>query len=159
VSKYKAVGGEANFGKPIATQISGGTHITFEFITKKGSKFYMTRWPNGLPRHDDPPNALRFPHGLICFGESLEQCAERLVREQLGMKAVRVRVAYWDSYVDKLNHWHIEPGCIVDVAGKPRVPKEASKVISFDLDHLPEMTFWPRKDFLEFVREHLGDLS
>ena len=92
ISKYRASKNEANFGKSIKSQISGGTHITFELITKKGNIFYMTRWPKGLPGHDDPPNTIRFPHGLIKFGESLRQCSERLVRNQLGMMVKKMEI-------------------------------------------------------------------
>jgi 8-oxo-dGTP pyrophosphatase MutT (NUDIX family) len=157
-SKYRATEGEANFGRPISTQVVGGTHITFELITKKGRTFYMTRWPKGLPRHEDPPNVLRFPHGLIRFGESLKECAIRLVREQLGIAVKDVKIAYWDAYLDKLNHWHIEPGCIVEVTGEPRIPKQASEIVSFDINHLPEMSFWSKADFLTLIREHLPEL-
>ena len=158
VSNYRASNNEANFAKPIITQIAGGAHITFELVTKKGKKFYMTRWPRGLPRHDDPPNVLRFPHGLIRFGESLTECAERLVKDQLGMKVKGVKIAYWDSYLDKMNHWHIEPGCIVEVEGEPKIPKHASEIVSFDVYHLPEMSFWPKQDFIKVIREHLPGL-
>jgi len=157
-SNYRARQNEANFGAPIVTQVVGGTHITFEMVTMRRGKFYMTRWPTGLPGHDDPPNVLRFPHGLIRFGESLEECAKRLVRDQLGMTVRSVRIAYWDSYVDKMNHWHIEPGCIVQVAGKPNIPKRAGEIISFDIFNLPEMTFWPRKDFHKLIRDQLPEL-
>jgi len=158
VSNYRARNGEANFGKPITTQVDGGTHMTFELITKKGRKFYMTRWPDGLPGHDDPKNVLRFPHGLIRFGESLSQFAKRLVRDQLGMRVKNVKLAYWDSYLDDTNHWHIEPGLIVELDGKPRVPKRAGEIISFDVHHLPKMTFWPKPDFVEVLKEHLPEL-
>ncbi len=158
ISKYKARHGEANFGKPIVSQVVGGSHITFELITKKGKKFYMTRWPKGLPGHEDPPNTLRFPHGLIRFGETLEECAERLVKEQLGSSVKNVKIAYWDSYVDDFNHWHIEPGAIVELKGTLKVPKQASEIVSFDLAHVPEMTFWPKSDFLELAKEHMPEL-
>ena len=157
VSSYRASGGEANFGKPISTQVSGGTHITFELITKRDQTFFMTRWPSGLPGHDDPPNTLRFPHGLIRFGESLEECASRLVRDQLGMRVTDTRILYWDSYLDDQNHWHVEPGALVEVAGKPKVPRRASKIETFTVREIPDMTFWPRSDFLDLVREHLPD--
>ncbi len=157
-SKYRAHHNEANFAAPIVTQIMGGTHLTFEMVTVRKAKFYMTRWPKGLPGHNDPPNALRFPHGLIRFGESLQECAERLVRDQLGMIAKSVRIAYWDSYLDKMNHWHIEPGCIVQVAGKPKTPKQAAEIVSFDIFNLPGMTFWPKKDFRKLVRDQFPEL-
>lgn len=152
ISNYKATKGEANFGKPIKTQVSGGTHITFELITKKGNTFYMTRWPHGLPRHDDPPNTLRFPHGLIRFGESLMECAKRLVQDQLGMIVKDAEILYWDSYVDDKNHWHIEPACIVEVAGTPKLPDQASEIVTFDIDHAPDMTFWSKSEFIETVK-------
>ena len=157
-SEYRAKNNEANFGKPIITQVVGGTHITFELVTKKGDRFYMTRWPNGLPGHDDPPNALRFPHGLIQFGETMEKCASRLVSEQLGMRVKHVEIAYLESYVDDSDHWHIEPGCIVELSGEPKVPKLASDIISFRIDDLPDMTFWTRSDFLELIEGRLPEL-
>ena len=152
VSPYRATKGEANFGKPIMSQVEGGTHITFEMITKKGNIFYMTRWPEGLPGHNDPKNALRFPHGLIRFGESLKKCAQRMVREQLGMSVKEVQIIYWDSYVDKHNHWHVEPGCLVEGEGQAKVPKQAAEIVSFTIDELPNMTFWEASDFIETVK-------
>lgn len=158
ISSYRASADEANFGKPISTQRSGGSHITFELVTKRDQTFYVTRWPSGLPGHDDPPNTLRFPHGLIRFGESLEDCAGRLVQGQLGMRVTEVRMLYWDSYLDDHNHWHVEPGALVEVAGKPSLPKRASKIETFTVHDVLDLTFWPRSDFLDLVREHLPGL-
>jgi len=157
-SKYRAKNNETNFGKPITTQVIGGTHITFELVTKKGDSFFMTRWPDGLPGHDDPPNALRFPHGLIQFGETMENCASRLVAEQLGMRVKHVEIAYLESYVDEFSHWHIEPGCIVDVSGEPNTPNLASEIISFRIGDLPDMTFWTKSDFIELITDRLPGL-
>ena len=112
----------------------------------------MTRWPDGLPGHDDPPNALRFPHGLIRFGEALDECATRLVGEQLGMKVKDVEILYWDSYVDDHNHWHIEPGCLVEVEGTPKLPENASEVVTFTIDNIPKMTFWTKSEFIDTVK-------
>lgn len=157
-SNFQAQDNEANFGPPIRDELVGGAHITFECLTRQGEQFFMTRWPNGLPRHDDRSNVLRFPHGLIKFGETLEQCATRLVKQQLGMKATAVRVVDIDSYVDDADHWHIEPLCIVDVTGRPCVPEQAGEIISFTLKRLPRMTYWSHRDFLAVVREYLPDL-
>lgn len=158
ISKYRAAPNEANFGRPIRSQIAHGTHITFEMITKRDGTFYAARWPSGLPGHDDPPNTLRFPHGLICRGESLDDCARRLVQGQLGMGVRAVRLAYWDSYLDDYDHWHVEPGCVVEVTGRPRKPKQASEIVTFDTEHFPAMTFWSKGDFLELVAEHMPEL-
>ena len=155
VSKYRATNDEANFGAPIIAQVSHGAHITFELVANKNDTFYMTRWPTGLPRHDDPPNVLRFPHGLIRFGETMEQCASRLVHDQLGMEVKSVKIVYLDSYVDEQNHWHIEPGCIVEVDGEPRLPDGASEIVTFGIDNVPAMTFWPKQDFIDLVKDYI----
>ena len=155
ISRYISNGDEANFGAPIKSQVSGGTHITFEFLTKKEREFYMTLWPKGLPGHEDPPDTLRFPHGLIKFGESLEECAARLVSEQLGMRIKEVELLYWDSYVDDHNHWHIEPACLVEVTGLPKLPKAASEIVKFTLDDIPKMTYWKKNDFIKTVSDKL----
>ena len=156
VSRYRATHNEANFGKPITTQVVGGAHLTFEMITHTGGRFFATRWPRGLPGHDDPPNTLRFPHGLIRFGESLEACAARLVRTQLGMSVKSVEIAYWDSYVDKDGHWHIEPGCLVEVTGQHKAPRGASKIVTFTLEDVPDLTFWTGDELREAVGARLS---
>ena len=158
VSRYRASAGEANFGQPIRTQVSGGSHITFELITKKHHTFYVTRWPKGLPGHDDPPNAVRFPHGLIRIGESLDECSERLVKDQLGMSVTDVKMLYWDSYMDDHGHWHVEPGALVEVAAEPKLPSGASGIECFTAHGVPELTFWSRSEFLDLVREYLPSL-
>ena len=152
ISNYRATNNEANFGKPISTQVTGGTHVTFEMITYADEYFYVTHWPKGLPGHDDPPDTLRFPHGLMRFGESLDDCAARLVQAQLGMKVNKAAVAYWDSYVDDHNHWHIEPGCFVEVFGKPVAPSGASEILRFTSDDIPKLTFWDRSEFGDVVK-------
>lgn len=156
ISSYIASKDEANFGPTISEQVEGGSHITFELIATDGHNFYMTRWPNGLPGHDDPENVLRFPHGLIRRTESLEECASRLVKEQLGMSVKEVRIAYWDSYLDEHDHWHVEPGCIVFVSGKPKIPPQASEILSFTIDDIPDMSFWSKEDFLELAKTQLS---
>lgn len=158
-SNYRATNNEANFGQPIATQVAYGTHLTFEFICHNGTTFFMTRWPNGLPGHDDPPNVLRFPHGLIRVGETLEECAKRIVHAQLGLHVRKVTIAYWDSYLDETKHWHVEPGCIVEVTGKPHIPKGASEIVEFDVHHLPTMTFWTHDDFLAALLDRAPELT
>ena len=158
-SKYRATNNEANFGRPITTQVVGGTHITFELVPKRGTTFFATRWPKGLPGHEDPPDVLRFPHGLIQFGETVEHCAQRLVREQLGMKVKSVKVIEIESYVDDQNHWHIEPGCVVEVSGKARVPREASEIVSFGVDHIPDLTFWTKDELRDVIEEFCPDVD
>lgn len=141
-SNFKALNNEANFGPPISDEVVGGTHIAVELVTKNGDTFYATEWPQGLPRHDGGKRTIRFPHGLMIFGETIQDCARRLVSEQLGMEVRSVKVNDTETYVDEANHWHIEPICVVEIDGTARPPQEASRVISFTLEDPPDLSFW-----------------
>ncbi len=157
-SDYQPLSGEANFGPPIELEVKGGVHIAPEVIARNGSTFFMTRWPSGLPRHADPPNTLRFPHGLMMFGETIDEVTSRLVGDQLGMRVVAVRTLMIDSYVDDMQHWHIEPILLANVEGESVVPDSASEIIEFKLDSVPDMTFWSKEDFQTTLQKHAPDI-
>lgn len=147
-SDFKPLSGEANFGPPILTEVVGGAHIAPECVTVRNGKFVMVEWPNGLPRHDKG-RTVRFPHGLMCFGETTEQCAKRLIADQLGMNVDKVQVLRIDSYVDDMNHWHIEPLLLATVSGEPKLPPEASRIVLFEGDQIPQGAVWGEQTFKE----------
>lgn len=153
-STFQPLLGEANFGPPIIREVVGGMHIAPECITVRDGKFIMTEWPDGLPRHDDK-RTVRFPHGLIRFGETFEQCAERLVADQLGMNVDRVKMLYIYSYMDSSRHWHLEPLLMVWVSGEPKLPKTASKVVIFEGERLPDGAVWDPANFIEAYAKYL----
>jgi len=153
-SDFKPLTGEANFPPPIDKEVVGGMHIAPECITRCGKqKFVMIEWPNGLPRHENH-RTVRFPHGLMKFGETVEECIYRLVNDQLGMTVDLIQTLYIDSYVDSMNHWHIEPWILVDVSGNPRLPSEASRVIYFEGSNVPEGAFWDEQSFKAIVQKY-----
>jgi ADP-ribose pyrophosphatase YjhB (NUDIX family) len=145
-SDFQPLEGEATFGPPILREVVGGTHIAPECITVNKGAFIMTEWPLGLPRHDKA-RTVRFPHGLIRVGETIEDCARRLVANQQGMNVDSVTVLDIDSYVDDAKHWHIEPLLWVEVSGVPKLPKEASRIVSFRGHQLPEGAVWGQDSF------------
>src|ERR1039458_5567290 len=94
-SDFQPLEREANFPPTITREVVGGAHIAPHAITVEGDEYVMVDWHEGLPRHDKPgTHAVRFPHGLIHYGETFEQCAERLVRDQLGMQTDSVEVVH-----------------------------------------------------------------
>jgi 8-oxo-dGTP pyrophosphatase MutT (NUDIX family) len=154
-SDFQPLQGEANFGPPILREVVGGAHIAPECVTVFDGKFVMTEWPNGLARHDKK-RTVRFPHGLIRFGETFEQCAERLVTDQLGMAVERVKVVYIYSYLDESKHWHLEPLLMVWVSGEPKLPTSASKIIVFEGDKLPDGAVWSSDSFIEAYAKYIS---
>lgn len=115
----------------------------------------MAEWPNGLPRHDST-RTVRFPHGLILYGETIEDCAARLVKDQLGMRVTSVRTLKIYSYMDDAPHWHIEPLLRVEVAGEPNLPSGVSRIVRHKNRTLPDGSVWGPGEFEQVFDEFFG---
>jgi ADP-ribose pyrophosphatase YjhB (NUDIX family) len=154
-SNFQPLESEANFGPPLTREVVGGAHIAPHCICVEEDQFVLADWAEGLPRHDKPgTRAIRFPHGLMIFGESFEQCASRLVKDQLGMHVRKTRVVHVYSYVDDVNHWHMEPIMVTTVDGEPRPPAGATAVQSPVGAALPSGSAWRGKPPFEDTFEN-----
>lgn len=154
-SDFKPLPGEACFPPAVEKEVVGGMHIAPEFVTRHQGSFIMVEWPSGLPRHETE-RTVRFPHGLMRFGESLEKCAARLVLDQLGLTVERIKLLHMDSYVDDRNHWHLEPIVLAEVSGVPRLHSAASTIHYFSDDELPSHSVWSSRE--NFRRKVLANL-
>jgi len=135
---------EANFGAPAQEELSGGTHLTFDVILHQGPTLYSLRRPDGL--HDGPKNSLYFPHGLIRFGESVHDCANRLALEQAGVPVVRTNLYTMPTWVDDNNHWHIALNVLAQVERKPEPSADVSEVVEVQADDFPaDFAWWTRE--------------
>lgn len=160
-SDFQPLEGEANFGPTITREVVGGAHIAPHCIAVQNGNFVLIDWPNGLARHDKPgARVIRFPHGLMRFGESFEACASRLVSTQLGMNVDLVRVIHVYSYVDSTNHWHMEPLLLTRVSGQANPPSGATTITAPVGPELPSGAAWRGKPPFEeayrnFLKLHL----
>jgi len=154
---------EANFGPPLDKEVKGGTHVTMEIILKKGNKYIALRRPKGIPEHELPPQAKSYPkgllyfcHNLIRYGESMEDCVKRIVKDQAGVSVKNMRVVYIDSLVqEKDNQWAITPHIIAEVKETPATNKMVTEIIEFDKDSIPEdFAWWPKGELKEFLQEY-----
>lgn len=157
--KYK----EANFGLPLEEQVSGGTHVTFEIILKKEGKYIALRRPNGIPEHELPPLAkdsprglLYFCHNLIRYGESMESCVKRIVKEQAGVEIIKLRVVYIYSEIqEKDNQWTINPCITAEVEKVPQINSDITEVLLFNINNIPEdFAWWTKKELREFLEKY-----
>ena len=153
---------EANFGLPLEKQVSGGTHVTFEIILKKESKYIALRRPNGIPEHELPPQAKDYPQGLLYFchnliryGESMESCIKRIVKDQAKVQVIKLKVAYIYSEVqEKDNQWTINPCVIAEIVKIPQVNSDVTEVVLFDKNNIPEdFAWWTREELREFLEK------
>ena len=161
--KYNWKNKEANFGPPLREQISGGTHFTFEIILKKDNKYIALRRPNGIPEHELPPQAKDYPkgllyfcHNLIRYGESVENCVGRIVKDQAGVDVDDLKVLYIYSEVQKKdNQWAINPCVIAEVKEIPKIADGVTEIAIFEKNNIPEdFAWWTKEELNEFLEKY-----
>jgi hypothetical protein len=151
---------EANFGAPIVDEVHGGAHVSVEILPSFQGKYLLCRRPNGVPGHVLPPNADRFPRGLLYFcydlirwGESTEQCISRIVKEQIEAAVVSYRVVDFYSYVHAdSNNWAMVPCFIAELAALPKISATVTEVVQCDTSSLPDdIAWWGKPDILKLM--------
>lgn len=160
--KYKWNHNEANFGKPLKSQVAGGSHITLELILKYKSKFIALR-RESIPGHESPhskKNMLFFCHGLIRYGESIDQAVKRLVKEQCGSIIESHQVVYIESLLQKKDkQWAFTPHILVNLKRLPKAGiygNEIKEVIEFTKKSIPDnFAWWTKKDLQEFLSQYV----
>ena len=155
---------EANFGPPEPKEVPGGTHITFEIILRKGDTFIALRRPNGIPEHqlpekakDYPAGLLYFCHNLIRYGESVEECVARIVKDQAGVSIKNVKVIDIDSFIQsKDRQWAFTPYVIAEIENVPQINNQVTEVVLFDLKNIPDdFAWWTKQELKEFLEEYV----
>lgn len=165
IFKYYWQNKEANFGEPISTEISGGTHLSCELVLKYQGKYVALRRPAAIPEHEIPrkakslPNgALYFVHGLPRWGENMTIYIKRVLKDQtgVGLKEYRVVDLEMDVYLDT-NQWVITPDLIVEIDRLPTTGvygNQITEVITFTKDHIPEdFGWWSKQELEEFLKK------
>lgn len=161
-SDFQPLEGEANFGPTLTREVVGGAHIAPHCIVILGDEFVLVDWSKGLPRHGQPgKRAVRFPHGLMQYGESYEETAARLVSAQMGLTVTKTRVIHVYSYLDETPHWHQEPILLTRVTGSAAPPVGATLLRCPIGPKLPEGSVWAgkppfAKTYEEFIEPLLG---
>ena len=163
VFEYNWKNNEANFGLPLPKQVAGGTHITFEIILKKGNKYIALRRPKGIPEHELPQHAKSYPQGLLYFchnliryGESMEDCVKRIVKDQAGAFVKQMRVCYIYSEVqEKDKQWSFNPTVIAEIREIPATNTLVTEVVEFDKNNIPEkFAWWTKEELKEFLKKY-----
>jgi len=161
--EYNWQNNEANFGPPTPKQVGGGAHITFEIILKKGDTYIGLRRPKGTPEHELPPQAtshpeglLYFCHNLIRYGESMDECVQRIVKAQAGVSVKDVKLLTIFSEVqEKDNQWSFNPTVIAEIEELPVIDDLITEVVEFDKDTIPDdFAWWPKEELKEFLEEY-----
>ena len=162
--KYVWKNKEASFGKPLRYGVKGGTHITFEILLKWNGKYIALR-RQSIPGHEAPPQAKRYPkgllyfcHNLIRYGESVEQCVKRIVKSQAGVGVRSYKVVDIESSVQKKdNQWAIIPEVIAELDQKPKIGtfgNQIIEVVEFTKKDVPDdFAWWSKKDVEDFLNK------
>lgn len=123
-----------------------------EVIMKRGDKLLLLRRPKGL--FDANQNQWFFAHGEFLYGETLEECARRLVKEQAGLHARGARTVHSWISVDS-DHWFIILVSLVEVSGEPAPDAGVVECKFFNLTDLPDMAYWKPGELTEVLRPFL----
>ncbi len=157
--EYNWQNNEANFGHPISKEVDGGTHITFDILLKKDDKYFALR-RKCIPGHEVPPeseeNTLLFLcHNLIRYGESVEECVKRIVKEQSGVNVLSYQVVdlrtvlMEESGGKEMKQWEIIPFIIAEIDTIPELGNhgnEVFEVVTFTKDNIPsDLAFGKQK--------------
>lgn len=155
---------EANFGKPLRQQVRGGTHITFEVVLKRKSKYIALR-RSSIPGHEaplkkskNPQGFLYFCHNLIRYGESTEQCVKRIVKSQSGTGIKSYKIVDMESSIQKKdNQWAITVYAIAELSMKPKegvFGNKISEVVEFGKSRIPnDFAWWNKKELRRFLND------
>ncbi len=148
---------EANFGPPLETEVAGGAHLTFDVLLRYQQTLIALRRPDGL--HDGPKNALYFPHGLIRFGETVDECVQRLANEQGGgCEVVQTNLYTMPSWVEN-DHWHICLNVIATVAAPPaELSPDVSEIVHVERGHPGSDFGWWTDDQLDGLFDFIASL-
>jgi ADP-ribose pyrophosphatase YjhB (NUDIX family) len=142
---YHYENGEANFGLPLESEVEGGTHLTFAVILHDARYIYALRRPDGL--HDGPKNQLYFPHGLIRFGETVDEAVRRLAKDQANVEILHAEIYNMPTWVEN-NHWHLCLNVFAHVARPPSGGEGVSEVVSVEQgESAEEFAWWSQDQF------------
>lgn len=132
---------------------------------KKGNKYIALKRKN-IPGHYLSPatekkgSALFFCHDLILYGEQVDACIKRIVKEQAKVSIERFRLVYMESNLlqksggKKRKQWAIIPHVIAEVTTLPKMDTEILEVITFDKKNIPqEFAWWNKRELAEFLEE------
>jgi ADP-ribose pyrophosphatase YjhB (NUDIX family) len=152
---YHYENGEANFGPPLESEVTGGAHLTFDVILHSGTTVFACRRPDGL--HDGPHNALYFPHGLIRFSETVDEAVARLAKDQAGAVVRSTEIYNLPTWVDENNHWHLCLNVFARIGETPSGGPGVSKIVQVNPgDPAAEFAWWTQEQ-LDRMFKVLGE--
>ena len=107
---------------------------------------------------------LFFCHDLIRYGESIDQCVKRIVKDNSGVNVVKFKVVdiettlIHESGGKPIKQWAITPHIIAEVENIPKpgiYGNEIKEVVKFTKSTIPDnFAWWSKKSLKEFLEKY-----
>lgn len=134
--------------------------MSFEVLPAYRGAYIVTRRPAGVAGHVMPEVAAQHPQGmlyfcydLIRFGESTEQCIQRIVSSQIGVSVSSWKAVHFFSFVHQHNNnWALTPCFIAELNELPSVGGPISEVVQFTTSSIPhDIAWWGIDDVRDLI--------
>jgi len=163
--KYYWEKNEANFGPPIKTEVSYGTHISCENILKFNGNYIALRRPKANPGHEIPKKALKngnphlyFVHNLPRWGQSTDFYIKQVIHDFAGVEVKNYKTLHVKMTIyEDTKQWAITPYFLIELDKLP-VPgiygNQITEVVSFTKANVPnDFGWWDKEELEEFLEK------
>jgi len=146
--------GEANFGRPLRREVTGGSHLTLEIPLRHRDGLVGLLLHRGV--HGGDPSKLYFPHDLIRVGETVPDGVARVVEEACGAEVTGLDAVGLESWTGEKGHWHVCYTTIARIRRLPETRRNVRAVLRFGPKSLPATPFawWDRKSLRWLFRTY-----
>lgn len=118
------------------------------FVLKKGKLLL------GIRKNSYGAGNWGLPGGHLEWGEKLENCAKRELKEETGINVESLKLVTVTDEARDIDHYLHFGFLLENFEGEPELvePDKCEKWEFFDLNNLPENLFWPHKQLIENLK-------
>jgi ADP-ribose pyrophosphatase YjhB (NUDIX family) len=136
--------GQAIFGRPITSVMSGGLYVVVNAITLHKGKVILFDKPGVRPGGQDLGN-LWFPWDFLSYGEAPEAACKRVLKQWGKCEPKTMNLVEVFSVVPPGESWHLAFQYIVELKAPAKKGANIKDIKDIEQRQLPRMVGWLRR--------------